>query len=227
MTSITLGRDRIVTMGIPAHTARVVISGTAPGGEIFETGFWLFGTGWDTRVEIQNLADAVAASWQTTARLPLCALISHDTEYTNCKVYYYRAGGPTATFVGERALTSGLGSGPGQIPLYTCMVATLRTGISGRSYKGRMYLPAAGVSLDTDHRFPASKASDACDGLAAWFNAINAFAAPLESTVSVVSQFLTAHNDVNEVSIDSKPDVQRRRENKMPGGVVATHLVTP
>jgi len=214
-------------MPIPEGAARVVLSGTAPNSEIFETGFWVAATNLTTRTNTQAFAAAVQTSMQSTAFAGLVPLISSDTRYTSLKVYSYPSGGPTATYVGEAPIVSMVGTGSGAAPLYQCIVLSLRTGISGRSFRGRMYLPATGTALTSAHRLPTAPVAAAVLGVGNWFNAINAFTGDLTASVSVVSQHLTEHFDVNEVTGDDKPDVQRRRENKMDRGTVASKIVVP
>jgi hypothetical protein len=164
---------------------------------------------------------------QSTAFAGLVPLIASDTRYTSLKVYSYPDGGPTATFVGEAPIVSMVGTGGGNAPLYMCVVLSLRTGISGRSFRGRMYLPANGVALTTAHRLPTAAVAAVTLGMGNWFNAINALTGDNIASVSVLSQHLGEHFDVNEVTGDDKPDVQRRRENKMDKGTVASKIVIP
>lgn len=212
-------------MTIPSNVARAVLVGTAPGGEIFETGFWMKVNSALTLSNVNDLATDLAAKFGSTARLPLAKLIYSDTTYRSVKVYGYPSGGPTATYVGEDSINGGGGSGPGTMPLYVCMVASLRTGVSGRSYRGRMYLPANGAQLAVSHRWEGTLAADACNGLAAFFQAINGSDTPAGAQVVTLSQKLGTWLEVNEVSVDAKPDVQRRRENKMDAGTIAVAVV--
>lgn len=212
-------------MAIPADTCRAVLVGSAPGGEIFETGFWLKVNSALTLSQVNDLAAFLSDEFTGTARLPLAALIKTDTSYDTIKVYAYPSGGPTATWVGEAPVNTGHGSASSNSPLYMCMVASLKTGLAGRTHRGRMYLPASGLDLTDAHRLNAAKAAAACTGLANWFQAINGGPAPADAKVAVVSQKNTSWLEVSQVTIDDKPDVQRRRENKMDSGTTATAAV--
>lgn len=211
-------------MGIQGGISRVVFTGSAPGGEIFQWGFWINGTA-NSAVSAGDLADQVGEVWDDTdVRLALVNLVKNDSQYTGVKVYCYPSGGPEATYVGERAITvggGGQGSGSGNGPLYQCMVVTLHTALSGRSYRGRLYLPASGTTLDTNHRFTSSDLNDVGDAVKALLDGVNTIDVPVSVRVGVESQFLEVINPVTRISVDSKPDVQRRRENRMmPGTTV-------
>jgi len=215
-------------MAIPSGMTRVVFGGTAPNGEIFQWGFWVQGTA-STNVEASALAEDLLQVWlDLDVRLPIQSLIKSDSSYTFVKAYCYPTGGPTATFVGERTITpggGGGGSGSGNAPLYQCMVVSTRTALSGRTHRGRLYLPASGTTLDTTHRFANPLLGQVADAMKAMFDAVNDFVVPVGLVVSVLSQKDSDSEFVTSISIDSKPDVQRRRENKMAPGLTETRAI--
>jgi len=215
-------------MTIPDGVARISISGVQGTGEIFETGFWISAFAIENVGEAQTLVDQIAAIYNAGVRAPVASIAKSDTIYQRIKGYFYPTGGPTATYIAERIVTAAtVGTGTGTNPLYTCMVLGLRTGLSGRTNRGRMYLPATGAPLDTAHRFASADAAFVCNNVATFFTNINAITSPAIPQVIVLSQKLGTFQTVTDVTADSKPDVQRRRENRMTPGTVATAVVTP
>lgn len=202
-------------MAIPAQTVRFVFSGTAPGSEIFATGFWTAGGG--TLSDEASLHAAIIdlqtstgyASFLTQAK----ALIAPDTAYTKLTAYYYPTGGPTAGVVAEEPISAGVGSsGAGSVGcMQQCMVASLRTAFAGRRKRGRMYLPATGAAL-TVHRFDNTRCDNVAAAVSALLNHVNT--AGTYGQAAVVSQTGSSSAPITVVTVDNKPDIQRRHANK-------------
>lgn len=209
-------------MPIPTQSARVALIGSRTDGEIFETGFWLNGVIADNAEA--NAAAAVIAAAFTTAGVDdaVAPLIDNTTHYDEVRVYGYPTGGPSSPAIGSAALAvTGTGSSSG-LPLQTCAVLTLRTGFAGRSFRGRMYLPALGTTLATGHLLNTGQVTACCNAFADLFTLLNTTA----GIVSVVSQTLGVKTPVTEVTVDNRPDIQRRRANQQPSVTVATATVT-
>lgn len=205
-------------MGIPAGVSRVSLIGTGPGAEIFETGFWL-----QVAPATDALADALAADIVAaagTVALPnLRSLIPADSSYRSVRVYSYPAGGPTAAHVGEAAIATGAGTATGSNPLQVAMVVTLLTGSAGRRNRGRMYLPATGVVM-VDHMFSSARVDAAAQGVRDLLAGLGSETPPKPPVV--VSTAGSSAKPITSVRADNKPDIQRRRANKL----IETHSLT-
>jgi hypothetical protein len=203
-------------MPIPAGFTRVVLHGVS-GTDIFETGMWLRGSP-ASQEDTQTLANAAWNSWLTTAQTGLAALMDATGAYTGLRAYAYPAGGPKAGFIAEAVATRVGGMGNAILPYQSTLVVTLLTGAAGRRARGRMYLPASGATLNADHQFSDAVVDQASTGIAGW---VNAFQAGANKPV-VLSTVGGTARDITQTRADSKPDIQRRRANK----IVARHIKT-
>jgi hypothetical protein len=76
-----------------------------------------------------------------------------------------------------------------------------------------MYLPAGGMTTGADAQFASSATDNICEALAQFFDDVSN---SVPSTpVIVYSVAGSAARRVTEVRVDTKPDVQRRRVNKI------------
>lgn len=199
---------------IPAGSTHVVLSGTAPQGEIFATGFWLTGGAINSEASAGVAAQAIAdlAKWDDTGTGHPATFVGTDTSFDTVTVYHYANAGQTAQFIGEASL----GPRPGQanqgpLPLQCCYVVSLRSGLPGRSRRGRMYLPCTNQSL-TAHQLDETDT----DAISAWwkgyFDELNGLGDTV-GTLAVVSKTLTSQVAVTSLIVDSRLDIQRRRAN--------------
>jgi hypothetical protein len=73
-----------------------------------------------------------------------------------------------------------------------------------------MYLPATAAVLDNDHEFTSTDISAVAAGWATFFTDV---AASDAGTPVVVSRIGTSAQAISSVTMDSRPDIQRRRAN--------------
>ncbi len=218
-------------MAIPADCWRIVYKGRNLNGEVWQTGFWLQGNAPTSNATAQIAADlemnaeatATASSFWNVFKAQIGPAITLD----NVTVYSYPAGGTTAQFVGVSTHAPLVGTAASTyLPNQIAMCVSLLTGASGRSYRGRMFLPGQQQSYTLATGFWTAGAMSAIAGvLATKFTDFNA--ASGSGNVVVVSQKLTSALEVLAVRIDSRPDVQRRRANKTTGITTAVAAVTP
>lgn len=118
------------------------------------------------------------------------------------------AGTKVDEFVGSQsAIGSGGALGPAQIAL----VVSLRTGGFGRSARGRVYLPANALACTANGNATAA----ACLNTA---NAVSAYLGGMHSGPDQpsVASHKTGHLEkITKVIVDSVPDTQRRRRDKI------------
>jgi hypothetical protein len=208
-----------------ANTARLSIEGSLPAGEKFAFSLWLLGVGGGTvpgtnSGALTMLTNIMALSkWQPLITACL-AYASLNTNYQTARVYCYPTGGRVAAATASKSITGGAGAATqGLLPNQVCRVVTLNTDKPGRSYRGRVYVPATASTGFAQGLFTV-------DGTPL-VQAFADFAAQLQlgtvlpgsGTVEVVvaSSRVGASTFVNAFSTDNRPDVQRRRANKMTG----------
>lgn len=204
---------------IPAQSIRYVIRGTGPGNEIWQTGWWgfvtpAFTTQADLQADVTQVFPLVATWWNA-----IKGFIYPTYALTELREYYYSGGSDTAEFAAAHVYTPVVGTQAGNgSPIDTCLVQSLRTDFVGQSNRGRMYAPHHGLILASG-LIQAATATTYC----------NATAALLSGTTSaavVMSRVTSDQTPITSVQVDLKPDVQRRRENRLAGGTPATAAVT-
>ena len=218
-----------VWVAIPINTQRIAIFGSNPGGEIWETGFWLLG-GLPTSAGAANeQANDIWDTCLSESDPPLfpfmqTSMLNAQGNIRGVRVYVYTNGGPRANFVGEYTAPAPLaGSSNYFLPDQCCLVATLQTGLSGRRNRGRMYLPATGLATLPSGQTPAATAQGLGMNLAALFTDLAGSSAGVPVVVSTMGG--TTH-PITSVKVDTKIDIQRRRANKQPATASTTAPVT-
>lgn len=196
-------------MGIPAGAGKWVISGTLPGGEVWQTAYW------DTGRTIADFTDAnvatVAATANFTAMLNAAkVLMSTDSQITALDGYFYN-GGTNAAAHGHAALAVA-GTSAAPHPNQVAFVVTLRSAVTTRRGRGRMYWPATGMTVvSATGLFSTVSTNALVDAIGVWFQTLAAGSIH----ACVVSQTAGSLQDLTSVDCDYVPDTQRRRTNKM------------
>lgn len=202
---------------------RLVLRGKIVSVQTWSISIWaaatpVSGTGY-TQGQLNTLAldmDALAvAAWGTYA-----ASINPDTNFAETGVYFYPFGSLVATQSAvSPARAASLGTGSGNLPVQTSCVVSLRTGVSGRTGRGRNYLPFNGTALTTGHQFSTTPITNAAIAYQTWLQAINAYSS-VPSNVSSIVPCVASHvtgnlSPITQVTVDSDPDTQRRRSDKI------------
>lgn len=209
---------------------KIVLAGTAPGGEIWETGFWMSATGVHDEATAAAQAEVVAGTLNSTdssgaMRITAATIWTAQFMWTKVTCYAY-TGGTTAAYVGEYTLPSpragSVGSAPH--PNQVALVLTLRTGASGRRNRGRMYLPASGAPTAANAQMVFGDISTLTTAWATAFTDINASDA---GKIIVLSRTGGTFRQVSSVDSDTRLDVQRRRANRQAPVATSTGAVTP
>lgn len=209
-------------MPIPANTARYEIRGRGPGSEIWMTSFWLqasspYASATVLQAQLNNLLPDVLVWWNGVR-----VNIASSYTYTELRAYAYAGGGDTAEFGASALVSTSAGAlGASGSPIDTALVVSLHTGFVGKSRRGRMYVPYHNTCSMTTGLITAT-ATDYALITKTLFDSVNTHSA---DRVSVVSRTLGDSAPVLSVSFDQKPDVQRRRENRLSGGVVGSALL--
>lgn len=210
--------------------SRLVLGGTNAGGDSWSIGFSVVGLASLSEDNSAAWLSAVATDIGTAANSSgtsgFLAVAATDTLLKTLRLYNYPAGPPPAAVTAEFTYaTPKAGFATGKAPYECAVVATLETGYSGRKSRGRVYVPGDGVSTGT-HQINQAACDEVANGIAAVINAINASTVPgdVGNPFVVVSGAggTGPQHLVTRVRVDSKVDVQRRRQNK----VVATATST-
>jgi hypothetical protein len=129
---------------------------------------------------------------------------------------YYR-NAQQAEFSAQALLgTPAAGTGTSYMPLQQCFCITTLTPRPGASYRGRMYLPATGMTLDANRRFNGAALSAVVNSvkqILAAGNVDGQYGPPV-----VVSRTKTVATQITAIRYDLKPDIQRRRANRQSAG---------
>lgn len=105
-------------------------------------------------------------------------------------------------------------------PAASSILCSLRTGLAGRSYRGRMYLPPTGEGLgDSQGNLTTTVANDVALCLMGMFSDITATHGHIPGVWSATANAFTA---VDEVKVDQRLRSQRRRAVRQPVYASAT-----
>lgn len=208
----------------PNNTARLTIGGGSYGGEVWECSLWFKPTTVGQSMPADNAGAATmldnmttGTEWDTLAAA-LVRFLPPEGGISQAKLYSYPTGGTAATAIAAKAL-SVAGTGTGNTgPAQLCLVATLLTGQAGRSFRGRIYVPAVDVSLSGDHNATQVDIDAVANGVAqylSWTKLADIITSGQGVLGVVASTVRGVATSITQVRCDSKPDVQRRRANKL------------
>lgn len=131
------------------------------------------------------------------------------------RAYYYPFAGQPVGAQAAIDITPLAGqAGGGYHPTQVSLVASLLTGLPGRSYRGRMYLPFTGATLENDNQASLTDITAMATGvknLIADVNTLTTTTGPGD----VVIAGSAGNIPVTSVRVDSECDIQRRRANKV------------
>ena len=155
------------------------------------------------------------------------ALIFPADAYTSVTLYCYPTGGTSAAAVATAPITGKAGTSTASgAPLQTSMVLTLRTGQAGRSFRGRIYLPARGGMASGATGYLASGTGPVVTPVINWLHQIailTPFPGGVGARAGVASTRRGVFTPLSQITVDLKPDIQRRRANKFPSGTVFSY----
>lgn len=177
-----------------------------------------------SNAQLSDLLDAIDTAWASdetpSSYTTFAGLLATGQTIDQVSAYAYAASAEPATAQAVKALShAGTDSSEGS-PLQVAWVASLRTGIPGRSYRGRQYFPGYALRVATNTGLAGNTVTDNNNTLA-----INMGLEVKESAQSVLGSndifwgvFSRARNTIDpvvECRVDNRPDVQRRRANSL------------
>jgi hypothetical protein len=95
------------------------------------------------------------------------------------------------------------------------LVVSLKTGLSGRSFSGRMYFPITAAPFSANHQLGQSQCNSWATATGNLFNSVNASGYGTWTPQVIVANDKDFPPFVTQVKVDSNPDTQRRREDKL------------
>lgn len=160
-------------------------------------------------------AEAATLTWMSGGDHAPNLLMSNDCTYLGNRLYYYPANATSAELVAERLFSSPpAGVGGNIMDQRTSIVASTLTGIAGRSFRGRRYIPCDGATL-TLHQLDVNEITGLADAEATLFTTLGAVAFLTTSLQPVIVNNRDFPTAITQVRVDSKLDTQRRRSDKI------------
>src|SRR3954453_7231354 len=144
-------------MGIPNGVTRIVLYGSLPGGEIWQSGYFMPHAAIDN-AEANLIAQNAFDRWKNqTAGRTMARLVTDwwntGVSLQGCKSYSYNTTSGEATFKGQSTGAPVVGGAGGSLVATACICITLHTSFSGATQRGRMYLPALGAIPDNVNNY--------------------------------------------------------------------------
>lgn len=201
-----------------SEVIRVSLKGSLPGGEK-----WSINPCFHYIAELdvnysQVLAIATAIN-NVTIPTGVRALWSTSTLYTGCQVEARSSAGVLEALADVPRSSTVAGSGGGALPFQSSAVVSLRTNRPGGSGRGRLYLPATGVTLGSSTlRIDPTVLGTALSGMKTWLSGIEAAVETTltDAPLSVWSRTTMGTYSVTKILMGDVADVQRRRRDAAP-----------
>lgn len=147
----------------------------------------------------------------------LASVVSAQTSVTAVRVGWYGAGGDLSIVAEATPDAPIAGVTTASLPADVALVATLLTGVPGRRTRGRLYIPALGVNIQTPElRVNTGSLAGFANGVAVLLTDIAEAAGALGPLGAVVvSQVGSLATPVTSVRVGDVYDTQRRRQNSL------------
>ncbi len=218
--------------GLNKAAIKCVIKGSMSGAQGWSTSVWVAATIDPLTLDLAQFAGAfqdLAAAWAGS----VSNYWSTTTQYDGVECYEYPIGStvatrqaadtPSAPIVGSHSVNL--------LPTFCSLVQTLRTATSGRSFRGRMYLPYTSDALETNGQAPANTCTTTATATRDLLQALqdaDYSGDGITAQQPVVASFTKGvTTPITSVFVDSLVDVQHRREDKIGAAHSAVEFVVP
>jgi hypothetical protein len=193
---------------------RLSIGGTAPGGESWSTGVALAAQNHPSVGDLDTWLASIQSGisgWFNGGAHSIAGVVASDTFLSNLRAYEYEPGGATANLQGTYEYSPAInGAAAHVLPLSSAMCVTLRTDKAGRHYRGRMYLPANGATL-SNHTYVGTDVDAVALAMKDLMELLKGSTLSGGSIIPIVAGDTTTPGLVTSISVDNRPDTQRRR----------------
>ena len=204
-------------MTLLAHS-RLVVAGKIGGTQTWSTGIGLNGTDESApaAATLQRFVDEFAPLVSTWFGAAVGSLNNSDVSLEKLILTSYLAGETKAHAVAEHQFAPVVtgGSTVQSLPVFTALVVTLLTGIPGRSGRGRMYLPMTTAPL-ANHQADQNMCTTVATRTATMLIAMATAETTGQPQLIPAVCGKTGNFNITSVKVDSNPDVQHRREDKI------------
>lgn len=214
-------------MPVPANTIRVNIRATVGTSEemVHTLHFRRVNTSVTGEPSLQEIADKVRDEWMdlldftSSVAVTLKSILSNQVTYKTVDAYALDTNGHAETQAQSTFTTRNVGTSAAlAMPPECAIVASLRTGLPGRSKRGRLYLGGfVSSALGTGGTVTNNVQKTISEGLADFGTAMK-FAVPVGTdrlNWSVLSRTLGQTNKVTQIRVGNLWDVQRRRQSAL------------
>lgn len=201
--------------------ARLVIRGNILGTQTWSTGICLDAVVLSyTQAEVDAFLAAastlVGSFWTNGTTTTWQNQNSTATTISGLALYVYGEGGEAAgaTIQGEYLYPTALvGTGNNYKPTQTALVATMLTGVPGRSFKGRSYMPCTSAAIGATHQLTQAQVTALA---ASWKLLLDGLASVAGADFGdPIVHGSRGSIPITAVRVDSELDIQRRRADKI------------
>lgn len=201
---------------------RVVIKGTSIGAEQWQTGFWtVAGTPPTTQAQLSTDCSAIAAfvsTWWTAVK----AGVYNSFSLTEVDMYQYVSPSVTASLQAQTILSAVAGTLAAAGPsIDQACVCSVRSSTPGRSGRNRLYVPCHTAVSNVNGCFSSAINNTIGTATKALFTSVAGYSTYVPV---VLSRTKNQWYQPTGFNTDNKPDVQRRRENRL--AATATQVLT-
>jgi len=205
--------------GVPEDQIKFNIIGDIAAAQSWSFGVWcgVATTGTPTSADLlaylQGFETAFAALW--TSLKPYNAATCRRT---GSSAYFYPAGATHSTLVAHNTITAVPGTGTASAGPRNALVCTLTTATSGRSARGRFYVPVTSAAMGADLQMPSANVDTFTVACQTWLNALRTGGSGSvwgNAPPRVRSEKTGASLIVTGLTVNSLYDTQRRREDKL------------
>ena len=220
-------------MPIGDHMIRTTLGGHIQGTQTWSCSFWMRispTTDFLSSAGFNTFIGTLLPYCNTWASSMLSPCWASGTQYDTVHWAYYAASVHTPNLVAVSNPTPVVGTGTSFLPAFTAVVASLRSTLPGRGGRGRCYVPLTQATAlsGAANQITSGTLTNISNGWKTLLNAFNAASAPAEITshrVAIRSMSTGAAQDVATVIVDSMPDHQSRRQDKLvPSSAVSATL---
>jgi hypothetical protein len=209
--------------GVSVDQIRCQLTGHILGSQTWSTSLWINTASGSTvpgQADLQGVANVVGPILDTFAAAIVTTAWTSNTTYDGNHFSFYPASAVRPARVSVRTPTAVSGTGSAYLPAFTALVASFRTAVPGRGGRGRSYLPLTSGTPMSGGQFQisSSAATIVANAYKAMIDSINSatFLAPFTShRVAVRSSSIGTGIPITSVIVDSLPDAQHRREDKI------------
>lgn len=192
---------------------KIVIRGTGPGAEVWQTGFHIAATTVPaSQADLQTLLNTIAPyvdTWWTAVK----ASAFSSYVYTTVDAYQYVDPATTAQYQATSPRTATPGSlSSGQSTLDQACVVSLRSANPSRSGRNRMYVPCH-AQVQSNGMFLSATTNTAIG--TATKTLFSSIAGGTSAVPIVASRAIHQALPLVSLITDNKPDIQRRRINRI------------